>query len=244
MQGLRDSLYVAFDTTALALTLSIGLMFFQFAVDRFEQNLLEQVETKASNELLGHFESLSAHKDPVTRSIDRSSRAMLEAVESLVEKQSTLWESSIMKAQSAWAAASENTASVVHNEFTAAVGRSLQDWNAQYGRISDEAEQRWQTRWEQLQISLTENARRMHAQQEELVRHSEVLGNAVAATGDVMKLQDALNGNLQQLTATGNFEEAIMSLSAAIHLLNSRLANAQTGAGRVDLSHESNEKAA
>ena len=46
MQGLRSSLYVAFDTTALALTLSIGLMFFQFIVDRFEQNLLTQVEFK------------------------------------------------------------------------------------------------------------------------------------------------------------------------------------------------------
>ena len=33
LSGLRDKLYVAFDTTALALTLSIVLMFAQFIVN-------------------------------------------------------------------------------------------------------------------------------------------------------------------------------------------------------------------
>ena len=41
MDGLRGSLYVAFDTTALALTLSMVLMFGQFLVERFETQLLE-----------------------------------------------------------------------------------------------------------------------------------------------------------------------------------------------------------
>ena len=40
MTGLQSSLYVAFDTTALALTLSMVLMFGQFLVDRFDTELL------------------------------------------------------------------------------------------------------------------------------------------------------------------------------------------------------------
>ena len=40
MEGLLAGLYVAFDTTALALSLSIVLMFVQFFVDRIETQML------------------------------------------------------------------------------------------------------------------------------------------------------------------------------------------------------------
>ncbi len=48
MDKLMAGLYVAFDTTALALTLSILLMFFQFLVDRLETELLSAVVSNAT----------------------------------------------------------------------------------------------------------------------------------------------------------------------------------------------------
>ena len=83
----------------------------------------------------------------------------------------------------------------------------------------------------------------MHAQQSELVRHTEVLNKAVAATAEVLKLEDALNRNLQTLSSAGHFEEAVMSLSATIHLLNNRLIQNST-CDRVDLKPTGQEKAA
>lgn len=243
MQGLRNSLYVAFDTTALALTLSIGLMFFQFVVDRFEQNLLTQVETQANEDLLSYFPTSASAKDPVSRSIERSGKAVLEAVHSLVEKQSHLWETSLLSAQTQWGEAAEQTATTVHQELSEAVRESINEWQKCHASIAEDAEQRWQKRWEQLQLSLTENARQMHAQQQELVRHTEVLNKAVSATAEVLKLEDALNQNLRQLNSSGNFEEAVMSLSATIHLLNNRLSHSATSE-RVDLHSTDQEKAA
>ena len=55
MDGLLAGLYVAFDTTALALSLSILLMFFQFFVDRVESQLLLMVDTRVNEELGGSF---------------------------------------------------------------------------------------------------------------------------------------------------------------------------------------------
>ena len=51
MNGLRGSLYVAFDTTALALMLSMLLMFGQFLIDRFELQLLSIVDTRVHAEV-------------------------------------------------------------------------------------------------------------------------------------------------------------------------------------------------
>ena len=243
MQGLRSSLYVAFDTTALALTLSIGLMFFQFIVDRFEQNLLTQVESQSNEDLLTYFQASSPANDPISRAIERSGKSVLDAVHSLVERQSQLWESALVNAQSQWNNAAIQTASTVHTEFENAVSQSLLEWRKSHLAISEDAEQRWHNRWEQLQIALTDNARQMHAQQSELVRHTEVLNKAVAATAEVLKLEDALNRNLQTLSSAGHFEEAVMSLSATIHLLNNRL-NQNSTCDRVDLKPTGQEKAA
>ena len=54
---------------------------------------------------------------------------------------------------------------------------------------------------------------------------------AIDATGRVTQLQDALNSNLNALAGSKNFEDTVMSLAAAIHLLNSRLGATNSEAG-------------
>ena len=73
-----------------------------------------------------------------------------------------------------------------------------------------------------------ENAKLLHAQQQEMGRQGELMTQAIRATGDVMQLERALNNNLSALAGAKNFEETVMSLAAAIHLLNSRLGRADT----------------
>lgn len=65
MDGLKGSLYVAFDTTALALSLSMILMFGQFLIDRFESQLLSVVDQRARSEIAKQFD-LSAVREQQT----------------------------------------------------------------------------------------------------------------------------------------------------------------------------------
>jgi len=51
----------------------------------------------------------------------------------------------------------------------------------------------------------------------------------------VVKLEDALNRNLANLAGASNFEQTVMSLAAAIHLLNARLTDAGGDAAQVKL---------
>jgi len=50
-----------------------------------------------------------------------------------------------------------------------------------------------------------------------------VLHQAAEATAQVTRLEEALNHNLASLAGAKNFEETVMSLAAAIHLLTGRL---------------------
>ncbi|MCS5632630.1 MAG: hypothetical protein NZ744_17465, partial [Pirellulaceae bacterium] len=51
----------------------------------------------------------------------------------------------------------------------------------------------------------------------------EMMQQVVATTGDVVSLETALNDNLQHLADTRQFEDVVVSLSAAIQLLSTRL---------------------
>ena len=62
--------------------------------------------------------------------------------------------------------------------------------------------------------------------QEQLVEQSNVLLKVVEATEQVTRLEEKLNSNLSALAGANNFEETVISLSAAVQLLSSRLGGA------------------
>jgi hypothetical protein len=82
------------------------------------------------------------------------------------------------------------------------------------------AEQQWQTMFQTARQQLTTSLADHHDQWE---RSCNVLTQAVQATSDVAGLERALNNNLAALASTKNFEDMVMSLTAAIHLLTTRL---------------------
>src|SRR5205823_1277648 len=102
MQGLLAGLYVAFDTTAIALCFSIALMFVQFMLDRGESQLLAAVDRRASDELSGRFELNGLSSDPNMQMMQRMSQGILKATEQLVQRQAELWQQSIVAAHDQW----------------------------------------------------------------------------------------------------------------------------------------------
>jgi biopolymer transport protein ExbB/TolQ len=223
MKPLMDGLGIAFDTTTLALSLSISLMFLQFVIERFETQLLAVVDQRAAAELVGRFEDLGTRHDPHVASVERMARAVLESTENLVEKQSRLWQETIDAAHDQWSQLVGASTEQMQGALSVALGDSLRlhaERLAENERALAEVSRK---RWEQWQMTLTENARLLRDQQSEMHRQSEILSDVVRATGDIVKLESALNDNLDHLAGAKNFEDTVMSLAAAIHLLNTRL---------------------
>ena len=80
--------------------------------------------------------------------------------------------------------------------------------------------------WTGVQESLDESTQAIVAQQSELTKQGEVLLSVVESTGQVAKLEETLNRNLESLSGSQNFEETVQSLAAVIHLLNTRIGRA------------------
>jgi len=223
MQGLLAGLYVAFDTTAIALCFSIGLMFVQFMLDRGESQLLSAVDHRASEELAGRFELNGLSSDPNVQMMQRMSQGILNSTEQLVQRQAQLWQQSIAAAHDQWTRVSRQSSEQMQTALGAALTQSLGQLAAQLAKSEQNSAEQLAQRWEQWQTVLSQNARLLHAQQQEMVKQGELMTQAIRAAGDVVQLERALNENLSALAGSKNFEDTVMSLAAAIHLLTTRL---------------------
>jgi hypothetical protein len=90
----------------------------------------------------------------------------------------------------------------------------------------------------EMQVALVEAAGTTVAQQEQLVKQSDVLLKVVEATGQIRKLEEALNSNLLSLAASHNFEQTVTSLAAAVQLLSVRLRQPAIIRNDIDLSSD------
>ncbi len=120
-----SGLGVAFDTTALALTLSIILMFGKFWVERAEERLLTAVDVRVSQELVGRFPGLDLESDPNVAAIRRMSEQVLEGVEALASRQAEVWKSTIDETHQQWAEVSLAAGKIVKDSLSAALAGTL-----------------------------------------------------------------------------------------------------------------------
>ena len=235
MSGLLSGLFVAFDTTAIALSFALMLMFAQFMLDRMETQLLGEVDARVTDELATRFEMVGASSDPQVQSMHRMAQQMLKATEQLVQRQAEIWQVTIQAAHQQWQKVSAASAEQLQQGLSTSLERSLTQHAAHMAKIEQASSDAVQHRWEQWQTVLSDNARLLHAQQQELTRQGELMTRAIEASSDVIKLENALNNNLEALAGSRNFEDTVMSLSAAIHLLNVRLGKSDTQ--HVDLTN-------
>jgi biopolymer transport protein ExbB/TolQ len=228
-------LKVAFDTTALALALSIVLMFAQYAVDRYESQLLAAVDARVEQELTGRFQQLGAANDPQAASIRQMSEAVVESCHRLVERQAELWQSSIEAAHDQWSGAARDTGTALQKSLAGALNESLQHHVAALAEIEKQAASDNRLHWQQVQTTLSQSTQAVTRQHKDLIQQGEMLLKVTDATDRIGGLEDTLNENLRALAGAANFEETVMSLSAAIQLLTAQLRSGHGDGSRVDL---------
>ena len=159
MSGLRSSLYVAFDTTAVALTFSILLMFMQFAVDQTESSLLSTVDERAQAELTKHWQVTNQQQDEYVRTVQTMCKQVQDSTEKLVDKQVNLWRTNIQAAQDAWVEGVKGAQSVVQEQLGEALNKSTEELGNNLGTVIRQSDEAIARRWEQWQIALSDNAR-------------------------------------------------------------------------------------
>ncbi len=220
MVHVLTGLGLKFDTTALALTLSMLLMFVHFLVDRSDTALLERVDRQVARELAGLFPKVPSGPDGQLAAVRRMADTMIHAAERLVQRQAELWQDSMEAAHERWSRLADDAGGHVQ----VALAESLKLHAREIAAAEQAAAEKNRQQWSELQKTLSQSVHAVAAAQEALVRRVEVLDQAAEATAQVVRLEEALNHNLASLAGAKNFEETVMSLAAAIHLLTARQA--------------------
>ena len=235
MPQVLDGLKVAFDTTALALALSIVLMYAQFITDRFEGRLLSIVDDRTAAELVGRFEQFGAAGDPQAAAVKRMAEVVVKSCERLVERQAELWRGSLDAAQQQWSQVTSKSGQQLEQSLAVALKTGLTRHAEALVKFEAAAAERTQTNALKLQQALTQGTETLTKQQAELIKQGQLLVRVVEATDQVNKLETALNRNLSALAGEHRFEETVLSLSAAIQLLTAQLHGGHAELRRVDL---------
>jgi biopolymer transport protein ExbB/TolQ len=242
LNQVTDGLALAFDATAVALALTMTTMFINFLVERLEEGVLLRVDAYVDRHLAHRFERGGFEGPGVGEELRRGNQALLRATEQLVQRQAELWARSLAEAQQQWAGTGRKQQEAV----TAALEQALERTLESHARRLTELEQQGSRqgaalleRLGQLGEAVRQGAREQQAALAELARdvtaQTEALTRLDAGTGQLLRLEEVLSHNLSVLAGAGAFEQAVGSLTAAIHLLTTRLgvAPAAPVAGRI-----------
>ena len=245
LSGVTSGLGVAFDTTALSLSLATVLMFVKYFVERSENALLSRVDERANAELVGRFadDGAATSSDPQVAAVRKIAETVLVSLEKVVMRQTEIWQESIRGIHQQWSEQTVATGQVIETALSGAMSKNVEQHAAALARAEQAVAEQNHRQWEGVQHALLQNAEAVLTQQRELSKQGELLLQVVGATDQVSRLEHELNRNLSALAGASHFEETVISLSAAIGLLSARLGQPLEPA-RVELKNSRKGQAA
>jgi hypothetical protein len=229
MSQVTDGLSYAFDATALALSLTMITMFCSFLVERREQSILEGVDREVERSLAHRFLRIAGDTGPFLEALRQNTQVLLDATGQLVERQADVWARALTENQRRTSEASAKQQEQMAGALEMALKSTLQTHSQLLGGMEKQAIEQSTRLFEQLGTLASVVRDYGHDQQAALVRVGESLASQVAALGglqhgekQLLQLQMGLQQNLAALAGTGTFEQAVHSLTAAIHLLTAK----------------------
>lgn len=229
LSQVTDGLSCAFDSTALALSLTTITMFCSFLVERREQGLLEAVDREAERQLAHRFLRVAGDSGPFVEALRQNTQVLLDATGQLVQRQAEVWARALTENERRMHEASSRQQEQMAAALEAALQRTLQTHSQLLSGLEKQAVEQSARLFEQLGSLASVVRNHGHDQQAALARVGEALAAQVAALGSLQQgeqhllhLQAGLQQNLAALAGAGAFEQAVHSLTAAIHLLTAR----------------------
>src|SRR5262249_39624138 len=219
LSTVTDGLAMAFDTTALALGLTMITMFCTFLVERAESSVLEAIDRYTDRQLGHRFERAGVGvgndvAEVVRQLAERQAEAWAKAFEAMERTRVEFEKQQVEQLVAALELAMERSL-LAHGQRLADMERqSLEHCTAFLERMAAVAEAVEETGHSQ-RLALVHVAERIGEQAEAMNRLQD-------GEGHLLRLHEALNQNLAAVTASGTFEQALHSLTAAVHLLTAR----------------------
>ncbi|MCA9192874.1 MAG: MotA/TolQ/ExbB proton channel family protein, partial [Planctomycetales bacterium] len=227
MNQLTAGLYVAFDTTAIALVLTVFSMFVQFAVGRIEMSLLTRMDMACTNCLLG-FLSTDPYETQSTLLIPvrEMTSELIGTVRDLVREQAAIWARSMAESQKQWSEFASGVSSNIEDQLSVRMSQTLEVHLEGLKRLHDEGFRQVEARWQQWQTTLSDHARNVQNQQKEIARLADSLLKMANATTEIQRLESTIHESVGRLENIKRIEEATLCVGEAVAVLGTSLERA------------------
>jgi hypothetical protein len=230
----------AFDTTALALALTMVAMFLSFLVERVEQSILDTVDRYADRELAHRFERTGPEGGEFVEVVRRNTDVLVGAVEQLVQKQTALWAQALEAAERRRQEADQRHQQSLTACLEAALDHTLEThakrltvWEKQAAEQSGKLAEQLASLAAAVRETGREHQTALAQITQGVASQVKTLTELQEGEKNLRRLQETLNQNLASLAGAGTFEQTMHTLTAAIHLLTARAAAPSVTAGRL-----------
>lgn len=221
ISGVVAGLGTAFDTTATALALSMLLMFLQFVIERGEQSLLDRVDQDAWETLAGRFQT-DGISDGSALAMARLGDAVGRSSAQLIDAQAHSWKELEQTAAGSLERVFNGLGDRLRETLAASLDETLATWRESLVDAHRQLAAERDDRWERATAALGEAVTTLEQHQNKVVGQTATLEKVVGMLDEIAALEQSLENNLAAITASGRFEEAVISLSAATQLLAAR----------------------
>jgi hypothetical protein len=161
MSKVTGGLAVTFDTTALALSLSMILVLISFLVEQREQSVLVQVEALSMRDIAPAFQSGgTSNLSPLELAEQQAAEQLLAKTETLIQWQTNLWQQSLDGLRTSW----EQVVQRQQQEFTLALQSGMEATLKQHHSELGQARETLAEGFTNLSTNLMNFSSQMHQQ--------------------------------------------------------------------------------
>jgi biopolymer transport protein ExbB/TolQ len=237
---LKSGLYVAFDTTALGLVLSVLAIFIQFPIERSEQQLLAAIDHRVGHLMSACLPSGDAADNQVALITDLCSGIKAAVAESLAS-QASLWRKTIDEAHETWQEVQTANANLIAEAFQETLAPALKSHAsvmAQTSAVTTTTLQKQTALW---QDTMATNAAALANHHQKMIKQCEQLASVSTQSKAITALQQSLDTNLERLDATNRgidrsvaaaagegMSDAMRTLARAVDILSARIPDGKT----------------
>ncbi|WP_161604380.1 MotA/TolQ/ExbB proton channel family protein [Roseiconus nitratireducens] len=250
VDNLKSGLYVAFDTTALGLVLSVIAIFLQFPVEKSEQQLLAVIDDR-----VGHLTSVHLPGDePADNQFELLAHlceGVRAAVAESLDNQARLWRETIDEAQGYWQQTHHSQAESIITVVQETLAPALRE-HADRIELTTENNQnqlnahfdRWQSQLNSWQQSIIAGAESMTEHQALMLDQVDQAALVREQVESVLNLQQTLAANLDVLDETSRrldenlgaaagrgMADAMLVLARAVDILTRQMNESRSESG-------------
>ncbi len=217
----------AFDPFMTSLTLAVIGMLVMQSVRSLETRALQDIDLRAQDSLIEYLATDSGQvSENLYEPVKQMADDIITAIQQLVEQQAVIWSRSVTESQRQWSAWTQTATERIEGDLGKTISTALRDHVESMEKLQSDAARQIDSRWQQWQVTLSDQARNLSSQQKELIRLADLMQTLIDSTCKLQNLETVILESVGRLENINRLEQASQCVGEAVAVLATSLERA------------------